>query len=593
MKNKIFFLFLLLFLPNTLAFAGQPQVFFSDMTDGKISGWEGSSSKGAAVSIWGVNFGTTRGTSYVTIGGVQLTNDSDYAEWGATTNPTTARGLQRITFFLKSSMSLGSTTISVTTSDGSSRTIPFYCRTNGNIYFVSRTGNDLNDGRTLATPWFSFKKAREVASAGDVVYFRSGIWTEIDSAYPVGDPNYNWDDAVLTLRTNTTTSNHKNGTANNSITFASYPGEVAQMADGTNVYDAYGHPLKAHKSIFRHSNGDIDYLNYWTFSKFKGVAYKYVFNWTNNNTAKEDHLRVIGWDMTTTSATTGVGMGMAINNDKDYVYIYGNYIHHIGKANETDPHGYKVEPIYIMGFGSPDHVDIGWNEMAHNNGTLQVYGHLSTDRLNNLYIHDNYIIDSGTTGIVLNGGDGVNNYSFVQNAWVYNNIITRCVSSAMKAGDSSTGSHGGNFYIYNNVFASNATNKIDGEIYTPGYNALTVWKNNIFYATTSVVYFSPSAGDYSSHTGSHNCFYGRGNGPTFVTDSINDDPQFINDTPITFNDFTLKETSPMITSGTDETLGIASHDFYGFLRSTNPTIGAFSNYTYQTPSITIKSIKVQ
>ncbi|KKQ21706.1 MAG: hypothetical protein US37_C0009G0001, partial [Candidatus Moranbacteria bacterium GW2011_GWF2_37_11] len=83
--------------------ASFPVLLFSDLTDAPVSGWEGSPTKGAAISIWGRNLGTERGSSYVTIGGVNLTNDSDYAEWGATTNPTTASGQQRITFWLNSS----------------------------------------------------------------------------------------------------------------------------------------------------------------------------------------------------------------------------------------------------------------------------------------------------------------------------------------------------------------------------------------------------------------------------------------------------------------------------------------------------------
>src|SRR3989339_665831 len=98
--------------------ASPPVLFFSDLTDGVISGgrWGGAQEgKGAAVSVWARNCGTSRGSSYVTVGGVNLTDDSDYAEWGATTNPITAAGLQRITFWLNSNMQTGSGTIKITT----------------------------------------------------------------------------------------------------------------------------------------------------------------------------------------------------------------------------------------------------------------------------------------------------------------------------------------------------------------------------------------------------------------------------------------------------------------------------------------------
>jgi len=39
--------------------ASTPVLFFSNLTDGPISGWEGSNTKGAAVSVWGLNFETS------------------------------------------------------------------------------------------------------------------------------------------------------------------------------------------------------------------------------------------------------------------------------------------------------------------------------------------------------------------------------------------------------------------------------------------------------------------------------------------------------------------------------------------------------
>ncbi|MDO8748641.1 MAG: right-handed parallel beta-helix repeat-containing protein, partial [Candidatus Omnitrophota bacterium] len=98
---------------KTAAFAVSPTLYFSDLIDGPKTGWNGSATKGAAVTIWGKNFGYTRGSlNYVTVGGVNLTADSDYAEWGVTTN--NARGMERITFWLKNNCVDGAGTISVT-----------------------------------------------------------------------------------------------------------------------------------------------------------------------------------------------------------------------------------------------------------------------------------------------------------------------------------------------------------------------------------------------------------------------------------------------------------------------------------------------
>jgi len=145
MKKIIILSAFFLMLSSLPVLAAAPVVLFSDLTDGPRSGWNGSSSKGAAVTIWGLNFGSARGTSYISIAGQGLNSSADYAEWGVITN--NARGLERITFFLNSSCATGSQTISVTTSEGTSNTLPFYVRTTGNIRFVDHTnGNDSNNG---------------------------------------------------------------------------------------------------------------------------------------------------------------------------------------------------------------------------------------------------------------------------------------------------------------------------------------------------------------------------------------------------------------------------------------------------------------
>src|SRR5215831_18360283 len=105
-----------------MAFGANPVLHFSDLTWGPKTGWEGSAVRGAAVTVWGVNFGSTRGTSFVTVNGAALTSDSDYAEWAASGG---ARGLQRITFWLNSTVADGAGNITVTVNGASSNSLPF------------------------------------------------------------------------------------------------------------------------------------------------------------------------------------------------------------------------------------------------------------------------------------------------------------------------------------------------------------------------------------------------------------------------------------------------------------------------------------
>jgi hypothetical protein len=53
----------------------------------------------------------------------------------------------------------------------------------GAEYHVAVTGNDLNSGATLATPWRTLQKANAVASAGDIVLVHGGSYS--DGIHPV------------------------------------------------------------------------------------------------------------------------------------------------------------------------------------------------------------------------------------------------------------------------------------------------------------------------------------------------------------------------------------------------------------------------
>ena len=171
--------------------AGSPPVlFFSDLTWGPKTGWEQSTTKGAAVTIWGKNFGTARGSNYVTVNGAQLTSDTSYAEWDAI-GP--ARGLERITFWLNSTCADGAGYITVTVNGVTSNQLPFTVM-NGTIYFISvtdgsnsynglystRSGHTGNDGpfKDLLT----FNPAYNPSGDGQyIMYVRGGTYTTPDA----------------------------------------------------------------------------------------------------------------------------------------------------------------------------------------------------------------------------------------------------------------------------------------------------------------------------------------------------------------------------------------------------------------------------
>ena len=187
-----------------------PVLYFSDLIDGNVTGWNGGTEKGVAVSIWGNNIESTRGNSYVSVGSVKLRGDSDYAEWGADTNPINARGLERITFWLKPNMVLGDTHITVTTDNGSSNAIPFHTRNTGNIYFISPNGTGSGHTITdsMAPHDYYLKTQSEVGSTG---YFLAGTYNQ-----EYGHPLWH---TIFLLRSD------NSGAPNNHNAFVAYPGD--------------------------------------------------------------------------------------------------------------------------------------------------------------------------------------------------------------------------------------------------------------------------------------------------------------------------------------------------------------------------------
>src|SRR4051812_48867545 len=208
-RNSVPLLFLLslglihsVFIPSQLsAQTQQPRIFYSDITSGPGSG--GQNNRGAFITIYGNNFGSTRGTSVVTLNGA---NVASYPSWTNT----------KITVQIGSGASTGNLVVKV--SGTASNGAPFTVRS-GRIYFVSTGGNDSNSG-SYSSPWATLVKARAQAVAGDVVYVMNGVQqTGADLS-----------SASLALS--------KNGTSASPIAFIAYPN--AKVTIGTTTGQTYG-----------------------------------------------------------------------------------------------------------------------------------------------------------------------------------------------------------------------------------------------------------------------------------------------------------------------------------------------------------------
>ncbi|MBN2012041.1 T9SS type A sorting domain-containing protein [candidate division KSB1 bacterium] len=82
------------------------------------------------------------------------------------------------------------------------------CAQSPGTYYVAVDGDDNNPG-TLAQPWATWQKGFDMATPGDTVYFRGGVY-------------YNYDRVILGAYGHGTT-----GKADSIITFAGYPADIA------------------------------------------------------------------------------------------------------------------------------------------------------------------------------------------------------------------------------------------------------------------------------------------------------------------------------------------------------------------------------
>jgi hypothetical protein len=458
-------------------------------------------------------------------------------------------------------MTAGATTITVTSADGTSQAIPFFTRTSGNIYFVSTSGADANDGASIATAWRNPSKVRAMLQAGDVAYFKSGIYNAVD----------NWT-AVIDFWS----TNHGNGTLNNSIALTSYPGEVAQIGDSSNIY------------VMRHHGTNPDILNYWTFSKLIMQANSNIVNWGLDGPGSDESVRFVGNSGHTTSGgkTSFAFDGQALSNN---LKLYGNYWCDTGVNTRGEIAPQKGYAIYLQGYGQQQNIDIGWNELSYNSQGrgLQIYGHLGTDHITNVYVHDNDMSHNAFTGAVLGGGDPMSfgPYNFVGDIYVWNNIFSdngldhtggNWAGLLVGGEDSSVGSYGGNYQIYNNIFVNNP----GGNYVFGGHPDSVIIKNNLTIAATNF------CSDYDGFPNNlipvmtNNAYWGgASNIPSFEISPITADPKIVD---LAGGDFTFLAGSSLIDAG--EVIPLFNTDYFGVSRSDGAyDIGAFEHVASTPP----------
>ncbi len=566
MKLKIS---VVLFLFTSFIFANNtPVLLFSDIESGPNTGWSDAfPNRGVAVTIWGYDFGTQRGSSFVTVNGVDLISDNDYAVWGENW-PTPF--YQKTTFWLTNQMSAGLGNITVTVNGVQSNPLPFTIR-NGSIFFI--TANNSGGNGTINNPFDIDNSDSDWVknmSPGDVYYFRDqNIYSQ----------RSNGGNSTIWIR-----SSEQSGTAQLPIALLAYPNEKPTFSIET-------YSVNFNKAI----KFDNAYMVYSGFSIDS--------EWAGADLGGDNH-RLIGNDLIGLKNKHGSGTGTIVTGGSGNV-VLGNAVHGGGSKDRYD------HAIYISGCADNGGTELGWNYCYDNDfgrGPILSINH-QQERCTGSQVLDAHFIFNNIVDCSLQRAVAINVYDLSYDTgeiapeptYVYNNLFinsgTYDGSDLSNTGYAPSVIHNavGDVRFYNNT------------LYNSGYVGFSIGdnvtstyiKNNIIFMSSN--FPGPTGNHYtivkngSNVHLSNNLYYGLGdytnctNCAQDANNINNQNPLFVNPVNIKFE---LQENSPAIDAGTSDLVfeveppqyAPIDRDLKFVLRNFNPSIGAFE-YNSSTLSI--------
>jgi len=530
LKGLIFLIFLLI-LP-ALASAN-PIINYTDILNGPNSGTNDGPG-GCYLTIFGNNFGVTKGSSTVEIGGVEV---EAYKFWSET----------------KVSVQLGPSNVSgdivLTTSEGSVTNPEQFIVNSGDIYFISPTGDDqtgaVNDiNRPFKTPNYVVRSL-SAFGAGDWVVARGGI--------------YDLDDGNQGLFFQTWLRLNKSGSDNNDIVFMGYPGELADIliASRLAIFYPVATPNPGH-FVVANFYANVTSIDAVGVIRAGGPSSGTICE--NDPDASEGtgpgrfvNIEIDGNDVGLMGCS--LGCNAVIVGYAHDIKLLGISVHNSSTANENC----RSHVIYLS--TTQRNTEVGWSKVyniPHSRAVIQVHQDSWGGRcfgqkyMTDINIHDNVIHNVKGQPILLDGSTG--------DVYIYNNIIYNAHTSVSGYLDIiSLRGMGGtcNAYIYNNTIYVNPAYSEKGEVVRfgiMGYFPEHVYLyDNIFYVVDPQdAYFGVASGTWSldsNVTSSNNLWYGSNDSlPPFANNTVNSDPMFIDPAA---GDFSLHSGSPAKGAGRD------------------------------------------
>jgi Bacterial Ig-like domain (group 3) len=558
---------------------------YQDVQSGPATGGEGGN--GIYLNIYGLNFGTSQGSSTVTVNGTPV---AQYIYWGADrTGDRQQIGIQI------ASGTTGAGQIVVTTPGGSCSNLSFTVRS-GHIWFIgpsvdtSTPGNcsTLEAANSYSTPWglTNYASTNEsdynastmrtpytyyaCISPGDTLVFLNGV------NYPYFDGR-GWHAALTPDKPGTTSTSF--------VTIMARPGATATI--GGEGGAAVG---------IRNTGAS-------TYTVYSGLTLIGSGGNSGSGLIPNNYDRFVG---NTFMCPSCDGQSAAVTGVMGNVAL-GNLVTNVSNDTTVLPNGSDKE--YHAAYFEGDNLEFGWNRIyntAAYNG-FQINQDGSTG-FYNFSVHDNDIADVNGSGINLSDIDPSSGY--VQ---VYNNIIHHTgvsVSSdggggdphsciAVKGYGSSTGV--GTAEIYNNSMfdcssylnSENSSADCAILIYNNQTNVTTNLVNNVVYqpaytnSSSQDVYIC-GGGAVGTLSGSNNIWYSAATpGSTAYATAVGtiEDPLYVNPADGAWTNYELQSSSPAggggISVGPVDLAGLSNTyltwDFTKVLRPSPPSIGALES----------------
>lgn len=547
--------------------ASPPVIYYLDILSGPNTG--GESNNGVILTIYGKNFGSSQGTSTVTVGGGAV---ATYKRWCSACDSTGLHDM--ISVAIGGSAATGAVVITV----GGQAS---YCENHdanegctftvvpGNIFYISPTGNDSASG-SFAAPWASLNHADATISPGDTVYIENGF-------QKLTCDGQGWH-AAFTGLTSGGTSGHREA-------YIVYPGATATLGvltGGSCGGDSLQYGIR---------NAGAE--NYVTFAGWTIRSPISCLEGNNNNFG-----RYINIDCASTGPA-GASASFVFQAGNKGLYLYGNNLHDVSSGNNTT----RLNSCIYFGT-STSSIFPAWNKVGDGNTGCQTLLEVHSTGGNEIYdvhIHDNILHGGTCVGMNISTVDPSKGVVEIYNNIVYhtgagpNPTDSSCYYNVAlaftNAGDVGAGvtTCAGNLStcvvdVYNNTFydAGSIRNTQNsgaswGMIYIANNQGGSVqWErftNNILYPTTAEgLYFTSDT--LTSQVGScaNNDFFQAGVAPLYCNTGAlsNVDPKVVSTSTA---DFRLQSTSPLLGVGLGTHLSI--FDFDGNPRPKPPAIGAY------------------